>query len=55
MVKAQPIVKNAGPLFQMLVAKQSRVFVYASTASQSAKNGRQLPLVSIAALAKIVS
>ena len=35
--------------------KQSLVFVYASAASQSAKNSRQLPMVSIGAAAKIVS
>jgi hypothetical protein len=55
MVKPQPIVKNARLLFQMLVAKQSLEFAYASAASQSAKNGRQLPLVSIGAAAKIAS
>jgi hypothetical protein len=55
MVRAQPIVRIARLLFQTLVAKQSLEFVYASTASQSAKKGRQLPLVSIGAAAKIVS
>jgi hypothetical protein len=55
MVRAQLIVRNARLLFQTLVAKQSLEFVYASAASQSAKNARQLPLVSIGAAAKIVS
>jgi hypothetical protein len=55
MVAVQPIVRNARMLFQRLVAKQSLEFAYASAASQSAKNGRQLPQVSIGAAAKIVS
>ena len=55
MVRAQPIVRDARLLFQTLVAKQSPGFAYASAASQSSKNGRQLPLVSIVAAAKIVS
>jgi hypothetical protein len=55
MVRAQPIVRNARLLFQTLVAKQSLEFAYASAASQSAKNGRQLPLVSTGAAAKIAS
>jgi hypothetical protein len=55
MVRDQLIVRNARQLFQRLVAKQSLVFVYASNARQSAKNGKQLPPVSIGAAAKIVS
>ena len=55
MVRVQPIVRNARLLSQTLVAKQSLEFDYASTASQNAKNVRQLPLVSIGAAAKIVS
>jgi hypothetical protein len=55
MVRAQPIVRNARLLFQTLAAKQSLEFVYASVARQNAKNGRQLPLVSIGAAAKIAS
>jgi hypothetical protein len=39
----------------MLVAKKSLEFAYASAASQSSKNGRQLPRVSIGAAAKIAS
>jgi hypothetical protein len=55
MVRAQPIVRNARLIFQTLVAKQFLEFVYVSAASQSVKNGRQLPLVSIGAAAKITS
>jgi hypothetical protein len=55
MVKAQLIVRNARLLFQTLVVRLSRVFAYASAASQNAKNGRQIQLVSIGAAAKIAS
>ena len=55
MMRAQPIVRNAKLLFQTRVVKQSLAFAYALAARQSGKNGRQHPLVSIGAAAKIVS
>jgi hypothetical protein len=55
MVRAQPIVRTARLLFQKRVEKQFLEFAYASAASQSAKSGRQLPLDSIGAAARIAS
>jgi len=55
MVRVQLIASNARLLFQMPVAKQTLELVYASAARQILKNGKQPPLVSIGAAAKIVS
>jgi len=55
MVMVQLIVSNAGLLFQTLAARQTLEFVYASTARQSWKNAKQLPLVSIGAAAKVAN
>ena len=55
MARAQRIVRNVGPLFQMLAVKQSPEFAFVSVANQNSKKSRRLSHYLIVVVAKIAS